>query len=100
MKSISLYVDKDTYLTRMHPFTKLCYIFTAIVASLVAGKLWAFAAFIGISLVMLISIAERDVIGVGDARHGNGIRCGTILVHGLRNLLALIGDIAQRVALA
>ena len=34
MKSISLYVDKDTYLTRMHPFTKLCYIFTAIVASL------------------------------------------------------------------
>ena len=55
MKSISLYVDKDTYLTRMHPFTKLCYIFTAIVASLVAGKLLAFAAFIGISLVMLIS---------------------------------------------
>ena len=55
MKSISLYVDKDTYLTRMHPFTKLCYIFTSIVASLVAGKLWAFAAFIGISLVMLIS---------------------------------------------
>ena len=55
MKSIRLYVDKDTYLTRMHPFTKLCYIFTAIVASLVAGKLWAFAAFIGISLVMLIS---------------------------------------------
>ena len=48
-------MDKDTYLTRMHPFTKLCYIFTAIVASLVAGKLWAFAAFIGISLVMLIS---------------------------------------------
>lgn len=38
MKSISLYVDKDTYLTRMHPFTKLCYIFTAIVASLVAGN--------------------------------------------------------------
>ena len=55
MKSISLYVVKDTYLTRMHPFTKLCYIFTAIVASLVAGKLWTFAAFIGISLVMLIS---------------------------------------------
>ena len=26
MKSISLYVDKDTWLTRMHPFTKLCYI--------------------------------------------------------------------------
>ena len=34
MKSISLYVDKDTYLTRMHPFTKLCYILTAVAASL------------------------------------------------------------------
>lgn len=50
MKSISLYVDKDTYLTRMHPFTKLCYILTAVAASLIAGKLWAFAIFIGISL--------------------------------------------------
>ena len=55
MKSISLYVDKDTYLTRMHPFTKLCYIVTAIAASLITGKLWAFGIFIGISLVMLIS---------------------------------------------
>ena len=34
MKSISLYVDKDTWLTRMHPFTKLCYILTAISVSL------------------------------------------------------------------
>mgnify|MGYP003267107762 CR=1 FL=1 len=51
MKSISLYVDKDTYLTRMHPFTKLCYILTAVAASLITGKLWAFAIFIGISLV-------------------------------------------------
>lgn len=55
MKSIRLYVDKNTYLTRMHPFTKLCYILTAIAVSLIAGKLWAFAIFIGISLVMLIS---------------------------------------------
>ena len=55
MKSISLYVEKDTYLTRMHPFTKLCYIVTAIAASLITGRLWAFGIFIGISLVMLIS---------------------------------------------
>ena len=51
MKSISLYVDKDTYLTRMHPFTKLCYIVTAIAASLISGKLTVFGVFIGISLV-------------------------------------------------
>lgn len=55
MKSISLYVDKDTWLTRMHPFTKLCYILTAISVPLVWGKLWVFGIFIGISLVMLIS---------------------------------------------
>ena len=55
MKSISLYVDKDTWLTRMHPFTKLCYILTTISVSLIWGKLWAFGIFIGISLVMLIS---------------------------------------------
>ena len=40
MKSISLYVDKDTYLTRMHPFTKLCYILTAVVASLIRYIHW------------------------------------------------------------
>ena len=55
MKSISLYVDQDTYLTRMHPFTKLCYIVTAIACSLIIGKVWAFGLFVGISLVMLIS---------------------------------------------
>ena len=56
MKSISLYVDKDTWLTRMHPFTKLCYILTAISVSLISGNLLAFGIFIGISLVMLISV--------------------------------------------
>lgn len=55
MKSMSLYVDLDTWLTRMHPFTKLCYIATAIAASLIGGKLWVFGVFIGISLGMLVS---------------------------------------------
>ena len=55
MKSMSLYVDLDTWLTRMHPFTKLCYIATAIAASLRGGKLWVFGVFIGISLGMLVS---------------------------------------------
>ena len=62
MKSISLCVDKDTWLTRMHPFTKLCYILTAISVSLICGKLWAFGIFIGISLVMLISGDRKSVV--------------------------------------
>lgn len=55
MKSISLYVEKDTWLTRLHPFTKLCYILTAVSISLITGKLWMFGVFIGISFAMLIS---------------------------------------------
>ena len=54
MKSISLYVDNDTYLTRMHSFTKLCYILTAITVSLVSGKLWMFGVFIGISMILIL----------------------------------------------
>lgn len=55
MKSISLYVDQDTWLTRMHPFTKLCYILTAICISLISGKLWVFGVLIGMSFILLIS---------------------------------------------
>ena len=75
MKSISLYVDKDTWLTRMHPFTKLCYILTAISVSLIWGKLWAFGIFIGISLVMLISgkIIRRVFPLIAFSSSGHGI---------------------------
>ena len=55
MKSISLYIDQNTYLTRMHPFTKLLYIVTAISVSLLAGGLSMYLFFVGISIVALIS---------------------------------------------
>ena len=35
MKSISLFVDKDTYLTRLHPFAKMLYIVAAISVPLI-----------------------------------------------------------------
>lgn len=53
MKSISLYVDKNTYLTRLHPFTKLCYVFTAVAAPLLSGKQWVFGVYIAVSLGLL-----------------------------------------------
>ena len=37
MKSISLFVDKDTYLTRLHPFAKMLYIVAAISVPLITG---------------------------------------------------------------
>lgn len=55
MKSISLYVDKDTYLTRLHPFAKMVYILAAISVPLIMGTLWMFGVFIAVSLLMLVS---------------------------------------------
>lgn len=55
MKSISLYVDNDTYLVKFHSFTKICYILTAILISSISGNMWVYGAFIGISILLLIS---------------------------------------------
>ncbi len=55
MKSISLYVDNGSYLTKMHPYTKLLYILTAVSVSLLTGKLWVFGIFIGLSFIALAS---------------------------------------------
>ena len=35
MKNISLYVEQDTYLTRLHPFAKLTYILAAVSVPLI-----------------------------------------------------------------
>lgn len=55
MKSISLYVDNGSYLTRVHPFTKLLYILTAIVVTLLTRSFVAYVAFIGCSILLLTS---------------------------------------------
>ncbi|SET52062.1 energy-coupling factor transporter transmembrane component T family protein [Lacrimispora sphenoides] len=55
MKSISLYVDKDTYLTRLHPFAKMFYILAAVSAPLIGGALWIYGLFLAVSLGLLIS---------------------------------------------
>lgn len=55
MKSISLYVDNGSWLCKVHPFTKLAYIATAISVPLLVGKLSFFAIFIALSLAVLAS---------------------------------------------
>ena len=55
MKSISLYVDKDTFLTRLHPFAKMFYILAAVSAPLIGGALWMYALFLVLSLCLLVS---------------------------------------------
>lgn len=54
MKSISLYLDKNTFLNKIEPFNKVFYILTAIIVPLCIGKLWAYGIFIGLSLILLI----------------------------------------------
>lgn len=55
MKSISLYVNKGTWLNQMHPYTKLLYILAAISIPLIGGKLWLFPILIVCSLLLLAS---------------------------------------------
>lgn len=53
MKNISLYVENGSYLTKVHPFTKLLYTAAAIAIPLILGRLLAFPAMIVVSLLIL-----------------------------------------------
>lgn len=54
MKSISLYTDNGSFLTRLEPFDKVFYVFAAIVAPIIAGDLAAFGVTIVISFALLV----------------------------------------------
>ena len=89
MKSISLYVDNGSWLCKVHPFTKLAYIATAISVPLLVGKLSFFAIFIALSLAVLASgrLLKRVVPLIT-----------IFLIHGLfnqsnRNILFSIGPL-------
>ena len=55
MKTISLYTNNGSWLTQLHPFTKLWYLAAAICIPLLTGSLWGFAVMILISFVLLRS---------------------------------------------
>lgn len=55
MKSISLYVDQGSWLNKMHPYTKLLYILTAVMIPLIGGKFILFPLMIACSLCLLAS---------------------------------------------
>lgn len=54
MKSISLYVNKNTFLNRMDSFNKILYIIMAIIIPICIGSIWGYAAFIILSMVLLL----------------------------------------------
>lgn len=55
MKTISLYTNNGSWLTQLHPFTKLWYLAAAICIPLLTGSLWGFAVMIIISFALLKS---------------------------------------------
>jgi len=55
MKSISIYVDNGSYLTKLHPLTKIFYIVTAIAVTLIAGNRYVSTGVILVSLILLAS---------------------------------------------
>lgn len=97
MKSISLYVDNGSWLCKVHPFTKLVYIATAISVPLLVGKLSFFAIFIALSLAVLASgrLLKRVVPLIA---FSFTILITIFLIHGLfnqsnRNILFSIGPL-------
>lgn len=95
MKSISLYVEQDTYLTRLHPFAKLFYILAAVTVPLITGKIWVFVLFIAMSLCLLVNgrIAARVFPLIA---FSFTIIATVFLIHGLfnqanRNVLFVLG---------
>ncbi len=55
MKSISLYQNNGSWLSRLHPFTKVFYLCAAILVPLFSGKLYMFPVTILLSLILLHS---------------------------------------------
>jgi energy-coupling factor transport system permease protein len=55
MKSISLFVDNGSWLTRLHPFTKVLYIVTAIAVTVLSGRLSVYGVFLVLSMAILAS---------------------------------------------
>lgn len=97
MKSISLYVDNGSWLCKVHPFTKLADIATAISVPLLVGKLSFFAIFIALSLAVLASgrLLKRVVPLIA---FSFTILITIFLIHGLfnqsnRNILFSIGPL-------
>lgn len=97
MKSISLYVDNGSWLCKVHPFTKLAYIATAISVPLLVGKLSFFAIFIALSLAVLARgrLLKRVVPLIA---FSFTILITIFLIHGLfnqsnRNILFSIGPL-------
>lgn len=97
MKSISLYVDNGSWLCKVHPFTKLAYIATAISVPLLVGKLSFFAIFIALSLAVLASgRLLKQVVPL--IAFSFTILITIFLIHGLfnqsnRNILFSIGPL-------
>ncbi len=55
MRSLSLYLERDTFVHRLDPITKLVYVVTSVAVAYVAPSLWPAAAFLALGLFLLVA---------------------------------------------
>ena len=84
MKRISLYVEQDTWLTRLHPFSKLLYILATVLIPLLGGAAGLFGLTIAASLLLLaLGRVLRRVLAL--TAFSFTIIFTVFLIHGLFN---------------
>ena len=59
MKSISLYTNNGSWLTKLHPFSKIFYLVAAIAVPLISGHL---TVFLGVILLSILERYERPLV--------------------------------------
>jgi len=68
LKTISLYVDKDTYVHKLEPVTKLWYAFTSVMLTFIFPSIWMGLLFLSISVFLsLVARVLKNMIGLVSA---------------------------------
>lgn len=84
MRSLSLYVDKDTFVHRIDPITKLVYVVVSVAAAYVAPGLWPGLVLLALSLTLLA--AGRVLLRAWPVFTMTGVVLSTVfLIQGLFN---------------
>jgi len=64
LKTVSLYVDKDTFVHKLEPVTKLWYAFTSVILSFIFPSIWMGLLFLSISVFLsLVARVLKNMVG-------------------------------------
>lgn len=84
MRSLSLFVERDTFVHRLDPITKLVYVLVSVAAAYVAPGTWPALAFLVLSLLLLAT--ARVLAKAGSVFAMTGVIISTVfIIQGLVN---------------